>query len=58
MQHPKDLLEGKREDLPQYEIDAYINQFRYRLREVIEVAAKHILNNCSRIAILGEMCDC
>ena len=29
MQHLKDLLEEKREVLPQYEIDACINQFRY-----------------------------
>ena len=33
MQHPKDLLEEKREELPQYE--RY--QFRYRLLKVIEV---------------------
>ena len=31
MQHLKDLLEEKREELPQYESDACINQFRYRL---------------------------
>ena len=58
MQHLKDLLEEKREELPPYEIDACINQFRHRLRKVIEVAGKHILNNFSRIAVLGEMCDC
>ena len=57
MQHLKDSLEEKREELPPYEIDAFINQFRYRLRKVIEVAGKHILNNFSRIAVLGEMCD-
>ena len=45
MQHLKDLLEEKREELPQYENDAScINLFRYRLRKVIEVAGKHILN--------------
>ena len=27
MQHPKDLLEEKREELPQYESDTCINQF-------------------------------
>ena len=51
MQHLQDLL-------PQYEIDACINQIRHSLRKVIEVAGKHILNNCSKIAVLGEMCDC
>ena len=54
----KDLLEEKREELPPYEIDACINQFRHRLRKVIKVAGKHILNNFSGIAVLGEMCDC
>ena len=44
MQHLKDLLEEKREELPQYESDACINQFRYRLLKVIEVTGKHILN--------------
>ena len=44
MQHLKDLLEEKLEELPQYESDACINQFRYRLLKVIEVAGKHILN--------------
>ena len=58
MQHLKDLLEEKREELPPYEIDACINQFRHRLCKVIEVAGKHILNNFSRITVLGEMCDC
>ena len=58
MQHLRDLLEEKRKELPPYEIDAYINQFKHRLRKVIEVAGKHILNNCSKIAVLGEMCDC
>ena len=38
MQHPKDLLEEKRGKLPLYEIDACINQFRYRLRKLIDVA--------------------
>ena len=57
MQHRKDLLEEKWEELPQYEIDAGINQFRHRLRKVIEVVGKHIPNNCSRIAVLGGMCD-
>ena len=44
MQHLKDLLEEKREELPQYETNACINQFRCRLLKVIEVADKHILN--------------
>ena len=44
MRHLKDLLEEKREELPQYESDAFINQFRYRLLKVIEVAGKQILN--------------
>ena len=51
MQHLKDLLEKKREKLPQYESDACINQFRYRLLKVIEVAGKHILNIFSRFAV-------
>ena len=42
VQHLKDLLEEKWEELPQYEIDACINQFRRRIRKVIEVAGKHI----------------
>ena len=46
MQHLKDLLEEK-----QYESDACINQFRYRLLNVIEVAGKHILNIFSRYAV-------
>ena len=50
MQHLKDLLEEKREELPQYESNACINQFRYRLLKVIEVAGKHILNIFSRFA--------
>ena len=41
MQHLKDLLEEKRKELPQYESDACINKFRYRLLKVIEVAGKH-----------------
>ena len=51
MQHLNDLLEEKREELPQYESDACINQFRYRLLKVIEVAGKHILNIFSRFAV-------
>ena len=51
MQHLKDLLEEKRKELPQYESDACINQFRYRLLKVIEVASKHILNIFSRFAV-------
>ena len=51
MQHLKDLLEEKREELPQYEIDACINHFRYRLLKVIEVTGKHILNIFSRFAV-------
>ena len=54
----KNLLEEKREELPPYEINACINLFRHSLRKVIEVAGKHILNNFSRIAVLGKMCDC
>ena len=51
MQHLKDLLEEKWEELPQYESDACINQFRYRLLKVIEVAGKHILNIFSRYVV-------
>ena len=52
MQHLKDLLEEKREELPQYENDAScINLFRYRLLKVIEIADKHILNIFSRFAV-------
>ena len=51
MQHIKDLLEEKREELPQYESDACINEFRYRLLKVIEVVGKHILNIFSRFAV-------
>ena len=51
MQHLNDLLEEKRQQLPQYESDACINQFRYCLLKVIEVAGKHILNNFSRFAV-------
>ena len=51
MQHLKDLLEEKREELPQYKSDACINQFRYRLLKVIEVACKHILKIFSRLAV-------
>ena len=56
MQHLKDSLEENWK-LLQYKIDACINQFRHRLRKVIEVTGKHILNNCSKITVLGEMCD-
>ena len=51
MQHLKDLLEEKREELPQYESDACINQFKYSLLKVIEVADIHILNIFSRFAV-------
>ena len=51
MQHLKDLLEEKREELSQDKSDAFINQFRYRLLKVIEVAGKHILNILSRFAV-------
>ena len=51
MQHLKDLLEEKREELPQYESDAFINLLRYCLLKVIEVAGKHILNIFSRFAV-------
>ena len=47
-QHLKDSLEEKREGLSQYEIDACINQCRYRLLKVIEVAGKHISNMFSK----------
>ena len=51
MQHMKDLLEEKREELPQYENDVCINRFRYLLLKVIEVAGKHILNIFFSIAV-------
>ena len=51
MQHLKDLLEEKREELPQYESDTCINQFKYRLLKVIEVAGKHILNIFFQFAV-------
>ena len=51
MQHLKDLLEEKREELSQDESDACINQLGYRLLKVIEVAGKHILNILSRFAV-------
>ena len=51
MQHQKDLLEERREELPQYEGDTFINQFKHRLLKVIEVAGKRILNIFSRFAI-------
>ena len=51
VQHLKDLLEEKREKMSQYEIDACINHLRYRLRKVIEVSDKHILNIFSRLAV-------
>ena len=56
MQHLKDLLEEQREELPQYESDACINQFRYRLLKVIEVAGKYILNIFSRFAVERNVC--
>ena len=58
VQHLKELLKEEWEELPQYDIDICINQFRHSLRIIIEVAGKHILNNFSRIAVLGEMCAC
>ena len=51
MQHLKDLLEEKREELPQYESDTCINQFKYRLLKVIEVAGNHILNFFFRFTV-------
>ena len=51
MQHLKDLLEEKREELPQYESDACINLFRYCLLKLIEIAGKPILNIFSRFAV-------
>ena len=50
VQHLKDL-EDKRGKMSQYKIDACINHLRYRLRKVIEVKDKHILNIFSRIAV-------
>ena len=57
MQHLKDLLEAKQEELPQYESNACINQFRHRLLKVIEVAGKHILNIFSRLAVERNVVD-
>ena len=57
MQHLKNLLKEKREELPLYESNACINQFRYRLLKVIEVAGKHILKFFLDL-LLNEMCDC
>ena len=54
MQHLKDLLEEKQEELPQYESDPCINQVRYRLLKVIEVAG--ILNIFSRFAVERNVC--
>ena len=51
MHYLKDLLEETREELPQYESDTCINQFRYRLLKVIEVAGKHIPNIFFRFAV-------
>ena len=53
VQHMKEKLEEKGEELPQYKINTCINQFSHRLRKVIEVAGRHIVNNVSRIAVLG-----
>ena len=58
MQQLKGLIGRTIGELPQYEIDACINQFRHRLRKVIKVVGKHILHNFSRITVLDEMCDC
>ena len=55
MQYPKDLLEEKREELPQHESDACINVFRYRLLKIIEVAGKRILNIFFRFAAERNM---
>ena len=33
-----------KQELPQYESDACINQFRYHILKVTEIAGKHILN--------------
>ena len=49
MQHLKDLLEEKREELPQYESGAFINQFRYRLfsyRSSRQTHIEHFFSNC------------
>ena len=51
MRHLKDLLEEKREELPQYKSDTCINQFRYRLLKVNKVVGKHILNIFFRFAV-------
>ena len=48
----------KHEKTASIQIDACINQFRHRLCKVVEVAGKTHLNIFSRIAVLGEMCDC
>ena len=65
VQHLMYLLEEKRRELPQYEINARINKFRYRLLKVIEVAGKDILNilyynsNCNIIVIvIFYLCIC
>ena len=58
MQHLKDLLEEKREELPQYESDACISQFRYRLLKVIEVAGKTQIEHFFLDLLLNKMCDC
>ena len=57
MRHLNDLWEEKLEELPQYESDGCINQFRYRLLKAIEVAGIHILNIFLDL-LLNEMCHC
>ena len=56
MQHLKDLLEEKREELPQYQSDACINQFRYRLLSYRSSRQTHIMvshwgHNCISSAL-------
>ena len=53
VQHLKDSLNEKWEELPQYEIDACINQVKHRLRKVIEESICDI-ENFSKIPLLGE----
>ena len=58
MQHLKDLLEEKREELPQYESDAFINQFRYRLLKYYRSSRQTHIEHFFLDLLLNEMCDC
>ena len=51
MQHLNNLLEEKREELPQYESDACINQFKISFTKIYRSSSKHILNIFSRFAV-------